>query len=253
MILDIISNYLMYSKFAFIKGFVPDIRNHPAINYYKSGIPIVIAGDDPGSFGYNDLTVDYYMAFMSWGLNLFDLREIANNSIKFSSITEEVRQEGFAKFSKQWLKFINFSFSSICDNVTVDHSLINITNFFPSYGPNDASIKMVIFGFGFENLLCQEINCYFNEIKVSGHFNKLNELACDTPLGFHANDNVNVSIGYGNSTNRIYIDKTFKFISSKSIKIINEALNNSGSFLEFSKVLELEIIFNFIFYFLLFF
>ena len=49
------------------------MRNHPAVSYYKSGIPIVIAGDDPGSFGYNDLTFDYYLAFMSWGMSSLDL------------------------------------------------------------------------------------------------------------------------------------------------------------------------------------
>ncbi len=61
---------------------MPDLRNHPAVTFYKSGVPIVIAGDDPGGFGYNDLTVDYYLIYMAWGLNLYDLREIANNSIK---------------------------------------------------------------------------------------------------------------------------------------------------------------------------
>ena len=45
-------------------------------------MPIVIAGDDPGSFGYNELTVDYYLSFMAWDLNLFDLKKIANNSIR---------------------------------------------------------------------------------------------------------------------------------------------------------------------------
>ena len=33
-----------------ILGFTPDIRNHPAIHYSRSGIPIVLGSDDPGSY-----------------------------------------------------------------------------------------------------------------------------------------------------------------------------------------------------------
>ena len=69
------------------------MRSHPAINFYRSGLPIVIAGDDPGSFGYNELTVDYYMAFMAWGLNLADLKIIANNSLIYSTVPDEVNKK----------------------------------------------------------------------------------------------------------------------------------------------------------------
>ncbi|CAF0982894.1 unnamed protein product [Didymodactylos carnosus] len=64
-----------------ILGYVADLRNHPGIVYHRSGIPIVLAGDDPGSFGYNYLTVDFYLASMAWGLNLADLKQFAWNSI----------------------------------------------------------------------------------------------------------------------------------------------------------------------------
>ena len=89
------------------------MRNHPAVSYYKSGIPIVIAGDDPGSFGYNDLTFDYYLAFMSWGMSSLDLREIANNSIRHSSLDNQLKLSAHFKFNILWLNFLNTTFDRV--------------------------------------------------------------------------------------------------------------------------------------------
>ena len=240
-------NLFILSSFCLLTiGFVPDIRNHPALNYYKSGIPIVIAGDDPGSFGYNELTVDYYMAFMSWGINLYDLREIANNSIKYSSITEATRQEGFAKFTAQWSKFVDHMYGHICNNAIIssNQNQINITNFFPSYGPNDASIDMVVYGSGFENFLCKELTCYFNEVETRGVLNKFNELVCATPKGFSANEIARVAIGYGNIT--FNTSMTYRFIAAKSINILYDDSFSSGTCVQKSLVLSIiSFFFNF--------
>ena len=45
------------------------------------GIPIVLSGDDPALFGYDEVTVDWYEAYMAWGLNLGDLKKLALNSL----------------------------------------------------------------------------------------------------------------------------------------------------------------------------
>jgi hypothetical protein len=189
-------------------GFTPDIRNHPAINYYKSGIPIVIAGDDPGSFGSNELTVDYYMAFMAWGLTLYDLREIANNSIRYSSISDSGKVIGFKKFQDNWSSFIDKMYAQICSNVNTSLE-ISTTNVYPSYGPNDKSTDIIIYGYGYENLLCKQIKCYFNQTITYGRLSKLNELVCPTPVNFAANTFVNVSVGVDD----LVVNKglTFKF------------------------------------------
>ena len=60
-----------------ILGFVADLRNHPAVNYIRHGIPIVLGPDDPGTFGYDHFTIDWYEAYMAWGLDLLDLKNIA--------------------------------------------------------------------------------------------------------------------------------------------------------------------------------
>ena len=99
------------------------MRNHPAINYYRSGILIVIAGDDPGSFGYNDLTVDYYL---------------------------------------------------------------------------------------------NKIYCVFGLTETEANLNKLNELVCDTPLGFGEDQIVEVSILADDFI--INTGLEYKFVASSSIK-----------------------------------
>ena len=193
------------------------MRNHPAINYYKSGLPIVIAGDDPGSFGYNELTFDYYLAFMAWDLNFFDLKEIANNSIRFSIAPSAVKLKGFTKFAHLWHTFVNSTFDIACQKLQMSSDQVQATNVYPSYGPNDASILITVYGNGFENILCQEIYCYFDSVKTHGYLNKLNEIGCETPLGFKNNQTASISIGFKSTV--IQTSLKFRFISSKLIYI----------------------------------
>ena len=192
------------------------MRNHPAINYYRSGIPIVIAGDDPGSFGYNDLTVDYYLAFMSWGLSLHDLREIANNSIRHSSVPDQFKSIGYAKFKTLWDTFINQTYAQICDENRSKTIQVNITNIHPSYGPNDFKNRVTIFGYGYEYFLCKRIYCVFGLIETDAYLNKVNEIVCDTPLGFGENQVVQVAVLVDDSI--INTGLTYEFVASGSIR-----------------------------------
>ena len=45
-----------------------------------------------GTFGYDDFTIDWYEVFMAWGLDLAELKQLAMNSILFSSMSEEEKQ-----------------------------------------------------------------------------------------------------------------------------------------------------------------
>ncbi|RMZ99767.1 adenosine deaminase CECR1, partial [Brachionus plicatilis] len=148
-----------------ILGYVSDLRNHPAINFFRSGIPIVLAGDDPGSFGYNDLTVDYYLAYMAWGLDLYDLKIIANNSIKYSSIPHELKKIGYEKFEKEWVNFIDEAYQDVCLKRD-SYSQVNVSNLLPTFGPASKQVELSIFGIGFEKAICQKIACLFNDIKT---------------------------------------------------------------------------------------
>ncbi|ESO10413.1 hypothetical protein HELRODRAFT_134157, partial [Helobdella robusta] len=83
-----------------ILGMEPDLRNHYGQIMYKMGIPIVLSPDDPGTFGYDSHTIDWYSAFMSWGLNLGDLKQLALNSLTYSGMTRDERETAI---NKKWL------------------------------------------------------------------------------------------------------------------------------------------------------
>ena len=206
-------------------GFIPDVRNHPAVNYYRSGIPIVIAGDDPGSFGYNDLTVDYYLAFMAWGLTLYDLREIANNSIRYSSLPDRTRTIGFAEFKRQWDTFIENTHKEICGKSLYDYGFrVKTTNIYPGYGPNLYPSKLTIYGYGFEHLLCKRLKCVFDhELETGAELTRLNEIECKTPLGFSHNQLVNVSI----KSDELVIDTglKYRFLFPTTIKVKEDEIS----------------------------
>ena len=48
-----------------------------------------------GTFGYDDFTIDWYEVFMAWGLDLAELKQLAINSILFSSMSEEEKQVNY--------------------------------------------------------------------------------------------------------------------------------------------------------------
>lgn len=194
-------------------------------------MPIVIAGDDPGSFGYNELTVDYYLSFMAWDLNLFDLKEIANNSIKYSLASNAVKSIGYLKFSKVWTEFIDSTSKLVCNNLNINLTEMKATHVYPSYGPNDIMTIITLYGYGFENTLCEKIYCYFNNVKTDGYLRKINEIICKTPLGFSNGESVNISIEF--ETVVFQTGLKYTFVSSNLIEIkydspyfIFEANNN---------------------------
>ena len=164
------------------------------MNYYKSGVPIVICGDDPGAFGYNDLSVDYYLAYMAWGIDVHDLRVLANNSIKYSMASDEIKLEGLRKFENEWSMFVNRMSSEICESGKQRPFEIEITGVLPSYGPCNQSNRLAIFGRGFDSLLCKNIQCLFNKkFRTRAKLIKLNRIECRTPKNeFLPNQTANV-------------------------------------------------------------
>jgi adenosine deaminase CECR1 len=193
-----------------ILGYVADLRNHPGIVYHRSGIPIVLAGDDPGSFGYNQLTVDFYLATMAWGLNLADLKQFAWNSIQYSSLPTQRKIQGFQKLETQWNLFIDYSYKLAC-NLTFNKVNVNISDVLPSYGPYNQSINVTLFGSGFEIAICKEIRCKFNEQETNGIFVDLNEIICPTPSKNIHLSTVSIAIIIDNQI--IQSGIYFKFIS----------------------------------------
>ena len=88
-----------------VLGYVADLRNHPAVLYINSGLPVVICPDDPGiwkcTFSY-----DFYAAFMGWGLDLRCLKQLAMNSLIYSAMDPKEKERALEFWREKWQKFI---------------------------------------------------------------------------------------------------------------------------------------------------
>ncbi|KAI8780575.1 adenosine deaminase AGSA-like [Biomphalaria glabrata] len=86
-----------------------DLRNHPMIGLMSDNFPIVISSDDPSSWGADPLSHDMYMAFMTMSGedgDLTFLKQLAMNSLQFSSMSSNVKQKAKKKWEIRWNTFI---------------------------------------------------------------------------------------------------------------------------------------------------
>ncbi len=90
-----------------VLGYVADLRNHPAVLFINSGLPVVLCPDDPGiwkcSFSY-----DFYAAFMAWGLDLKCLKQLALNSLAYSAMAGEEKERALSHWRDKWGEFITW-------------------------------------------------------------------------------------------------------------------------------------------------
>lgn len=90
-----------------VLGYVADLRNHPAVLYINCGLPVVICPDDPALWK-STFSHDFYEAFMSWGLDLKCLKQLAMNSLIYSAMEPEEKERALASWREKWEEFISW-------------------------------------------------------------------------------------------------------------------------------------------------
>ncbi|KAK7077969.1 cat eye syndrome chromosome region, candidate 1, partial [Halocaridina rubra] len=92
-----------------VLNLISDLRNHPAAILISEGFPIVVSGDGRGSWEADPLSHDFYQAFMVLGGGKADLRflkQLALNSIKYSTLDEYGKSQLMRLWEKRWQDFI---------------------------------------------------------------------------------------------------------------------------------------------------
>ena len=161
-------------------GYVTDQRHHPAITFHRYGIPVVLGSDDPGRMGYDEFTVDWYEAFMGWGIDLADLKQFANNSIQYSTMTPTQRKVAFTKWSTTWTHFISDMKKEACiANLSMDNPEIH--RIYPREGSATNETMIRVFGRYFESGICNDIICRFGSVNSKGKYLYNSMITCTAP------------------------------------------------------------------------
>lgn len=102
-----------------VLGLVNDLRNHPASTFIANNDRITISSDDFPLWGALPLSHDFYMTFMGLGSTEDDLRllkQLAINSIQFSTMDDAEKTLSMNKWQYRWTTFI--------DNVITKYHLL---------------------------------------------------------------------------------------------------------------------------------
>lgn len=90
-----------------VLGYVSDLRMHPAVSYLRRGFPCILSSDDPMIFKTVGLSYDFWEAIMAWNLHLADIKKLCINSILYSALDVQEKNQALASWQKAWDLFVN--------------------------------------------------------------------------------------------------------------------------------------------------
>ncbi|XP_076075841.1 uncharacterized protein LOC143046567, partial [Mytilus galloprovincialis] len=194
-------------------GYVADQRHHPAITYLRYGIPVILGSDDPGTFGYDEFTVDWYEAFKSWGLTLADLRHLALNSLQYSSLSSSEKIAAIQKWNILYNDFIINTKGSACSE-SFQNTVPQVFRIFPQEGHVTGGTNIQVFGRNFQVAICQKIICRFGNIITKGRYVYNNRIVCKSPNQPQTTNGVttnHVPFSFSLDGGHTFLSKTFTF------------------------------------------
>ncbi len=89
-----------------LTGGMTDLRMSTAPLLLGLGYAVSISSDDPGKFGYEDTTVDYFASAVSFNWTLRHLKLIAYHSINHAIVTEGQRLQILESFEARWNNWV---------------------------------------------------------------------------------------------------------------------------------------------------
>ncbi|CAL1548407.1 unnamed protein product [Lymnaea stagnalis] len=87
-----------------------DFRNHPMVSLMAQNLPLVISCDDRTTMGLAPLSHDFFVAFTAMSSEDADLtllKQLAINSIKFSSLDPAKKEKAMELWEKKWYAYID--------------------------------------------------------------------------------------------------------------------------------------------------
>lgn len=87
-------------------GYNQDAREGSAPVLLGLGYAVSISPDDPGKFGVEDTTVDYFLAAISYNWTLRDLKLIAYHSINHAVCDEHTKKVCLKEFERKWEEWV---------------------------------------------------------------------------------------------------------------------------------------------------
>ncbi|KAF7344583.1 Adenosine deaminase CECR1-A [Mycena sanguinolenta] len=82
---------------------------HPLPILLNNGVPVSISSDDPGVFGNPGLSFDMYQVLASSEITgLITLRELARDSLKYSTLDPETKERALDHWNRRWESFVKW-------------------------------------------------------------------------------------------------------------------------------------------------
>jgi len=90
--INLVSNLLL--------EYVSDYAQHPFPEYLRTGIPVALSTDDRGMWD-STLTDEFFVAVREFDLSWREIRELSNNSIAYSFVEEDIKEDLLNKLNKR--------------------------------------------------------------------------------------------------------------------------------------------------------